>query len=63
MTKRGATMLVEVGTTLAYDPQLDVTNDLLAATNAALTSLQTVAPVQAPPAAPAPAAAGAPAGR
>ena len=63
MTKRGATMLVEVGTTLAYDPQLDVTNDLLAATTAALTSLQTVAPVQAPPAAPAPAAAGAPAGR
>ncbi|MBC2650616.1 OmpH family outer membrane protein [Novosphingobium aerophilum] len=46
MTKRGATVLIEVGTTLAYDPQFDVTNDLLAAVNASLTSLQAVAPAQ-----------------
>lgn len=54
MTKRGASVLVEVGTTLAYDPQLDVTNDLLTALNGALTSLNAVAPAQ--PAAQAPAA-------
>ena len=54
MTKRGATVLVEVGTTLAYDPQFDVTNDLLAAVNASLTALQAVAPApQAAPSAPA----------
>ena len=55
MTKRGASVMVEVGQTLAYDPQFDVTNDLLAALNAVLPSLQTVAPAQ-PAAAPAPAA-------
>ena len=48
MTKRGANMLVEVGSTLAYDPQLDVTNDLLAAVNASLTTINPVAPAQAP---------------
>lgn len=53
MTKRGATVMVEVGQTLAYDPQLDVTNDLLAALNAVLPSLQTVAPAPAQAAAPA----------
>lgn len=47
MTKRGASVLVELGTTLAYDPKLDVTSDLLASVNASLTSLQTVAPPQA----------------
>lgn len=46
MTKRGANVLVETGTTLAYDPSLDVTNDLLAAVNAALTTLNPVAPAQ-----------------
>ncbi|MBC2668581.1 OmpH family outer membrane protein [Novosphingobium piscinae] len=66
MTKRGATVLVEVGTTLAYDPQFDVTNDLLAALNASLTTLQAVAPAQAAPGqtpAPAPAATPTPGGR
>ncbi len=48
MTKRGANLLVETGTTLAYDPQLDVTNDLLAAVNASLTTLNAVAPPPAP---------------
>lgn len=63
MTKRGATVLVEVGTTLAYDPQFDVTNDLLAAVNASLTSLQTVAPAQPQQPAPTQPPANAPAGR
>lgn len=63
MTKRGASMLVEVGTTLAYDPQLDVTNDLLTALNGALTSLNAVAPAQPAAPAPAPAASATPSGR
>jgi Skp family chaperone for outer membrane proteins len=51
MTRRGANMLVEMSSTLAYDPSLDVTADLLAALNAALPSLNTVAPAPAAPAA------------
>lgn len=58
MTKRGANMLVEVGTTLAYDPTLDVTNDLLAAVNSSLTTLNAVAPAQAPAGQQAPATSG-----
>lgn len=46
MTKRGASLLVEAGQALAYEPQLDVTNDLLAALNGQLSTLQTVAPAQ-----------------
>lgn len=44
MTKRGANVLVEVGQTLAYDPTLDVTGDVLTALNGALTTINTTAP-------------------
>ena len=44
MTRRGANMLIEVGTTLATGSTLDVTNDILAALNTALPSVQTNAP-------------------
>jgi outer membrane protein len=44
MQKRGATVLMEVGSTLATSASVDVTNDVLAALNAALPSLQTTAP-------------------
>lgn len=59
MTKRGANVLVEAGQTLARDPSLDITNDILASLNASLTTIATTAP--APQAAPAPAPA--PSGR
>ena len=49
MTRRGANLMVEVGTTLASGASLDVTNDVLAALNAALPSVQTTAPAQAAP--------------
>ncbi|HVM23494.1 MAG TPA: OmpH family outer membrane protein [Sphingomicrobium sp.] len=48
MQRRGANMLVEIGTTLASGQALDVTNDVLAALNAALPSIQTTAPAQRP---------------
>ena len=44
MQKRGANIMVETGTTLARGASLDVTNDVLAALNAALPSVQTTAP-------------------
>ena len=44
MTKRGANLMVEVGTTLASGKSLDVTSDVLAALNAALPSVATTAP-------------------
>jgi Skp family chaperone for outer membrane proteins len=44
MTKRGANVLVEVGQALAYDPALDITNDVLTALNGALPSINTTAP-------------------
>ena len=44
MQRRGANMMVEVGTTLATSSALDVTNDVLTALNAALPSVQTNAP-------------------
>jgi Skp family chaperone for outer membrane proteins len=49
MTRRGANLMVEVGTTLASGAALDVTNDVLAGLNAALPSVQTTAPAQAAP--------------
>ena len=49
MQRRGANMMVEVSTTLATAASLDVSNDVLAALNAALTSVQTTAPAQAAP--------------
>jgi Skp family chaperone for outer membrane proteins len=49
MTRRGANVMIEVGTTLASGASLDVTNDVLAALNAVLPSVQTTAPAQAAP--------------
>jgi Skp family chaperone for outer membrane proteins len=44
MTKRGANIMVEVGSTLATSASVDVTNDIVASLNAALPSIQTIAP-------------------
>ena len=41
MQRRGANVLLEQGATLASPPTLDVTNDVLAALNAALPSVST----------------------
>ena len=48
MQRRGANILVEIGTTLGSAATLDVTNDVLTALNAQLPSVATVAPA-APP--------------
>lgn len=48
--KRGATILVELGTTLASAPAIDVSNDVTAALNVALPTISTNPPAQ--PAAP-----------
>jgi hypothetical protein len=50
MQKRGANIMVEVGSTLATAQALDVTNDVLAAINAQLPSVSTTAPAAAAPA-------------
>ena len=47
MQKRGANLMVEIGTTLASGSTLDVTNDVLAALNTALPTISTTAPAQA----------------
>jgi outer membrane protein len=47
MQRRGANVLVEQGATLATASNLEVTNDVLAALNAALPTLQTTAPAPA----------------
>jgi Skp family chaperone for outer membrane proteins len=44
MQKRGANVLVEIGQTLASGAALDVTNDVVAGLNAALPTVQTIAP-------------------
>jgi Skp family chaperone for outer membrane proteins len=44
MQRRGANVMIEVGNTLATGSSLDVTNDVLAALNTALPSVQTTAP-------------------
>ncbi len=44
MQRRGANVLVETGATLATTTSVDVTNDVLAALNAALPSIATTAP-------------------
>jgi outer membrane protein len=44
MQRRGANLLVDVRATLATTPAVDVTNDVLAALNAALPSIATTAP-------------------
>jgi Skp family chaperone for outer membrane proteins len=47
MQRRGANIMVETGTTLATSTNVDVTNDVLAALNAAMPTIQTQAPAQA----------------
>jgi outer membrane protein len=49
MQRRGANLLVEVGTTLATSQSVDVTNDVLAALNTALPTIVTQAPAQPKP--------------
>jgi len=44
MQRRGANVLVETGATLATSSNVDVTNDVLAALNAALPTIATTAP-------------------
>ena len=46
MQKRGANIMVDIGTTLASGSSLDVTNDVLTVLNAALPSISTTAPAQ-----------------
>ena len=46
MQRRGANMMVEIGQTLASGASLDVTNDVIAALNTALPTIQTTAPAQ-----------------
>jgi outer membrane protein len=47
MQKRGANVMVEVGSTLATSSSLDVSNDVLASLNVALPTVQTTAPAAA----------------
>jgi outer membrane protein len=49
MQRRGANVLMETGSTLATTTSVDVTNDVLAALNTALPTIQTIAPAQAKP--------------
>lgn len=49
MQRRGANIMVETGTTLATTTAVDVTNDVLAALNTSMPTLQTTAPAQATP--------------
>src|SRR5438552_1087551 len=49
MQRRGANLLVDVGSTLATSSNLDVSNDVLAALNAAMPTIQTTAPAQQQP--------------
>jgi Skp family chaperone for outer membrane proteins len=46
MQRRGANVMVEIGQTLASGSNLDVTNDVLTALNAALPTIRTTAPAQ-----------------
>lgn len=49
MQRRGANVMVEIGSTLASGSSLDVSNDVVTALNAALPTLNTTAPAQAQP--------------
>jgi outer membrane protein len=46
MQRRGANIMVETGSTLATTTTVDVSNDVLAALNTAMPTLQTTAPAQ-----------------
>jgi outer membrane protein len=52
MQRRGANIMLEVGATLASGTSVDVTNDVLAALNTALPTIQVNAPAQTQPAKP-----------
>ena len=47
MQRRGANVMVEVGSTLAASNSVDVTNDVLSGLNSALPTISTTAPAQA----------------
>jgi outer membrane protein len=47
MQRRGANLMIEVGSTLATGSSLDVTNDVLTALNTAMPTIQTTAPAAA----------------
>jgi len=47
MDRRGANVLMDSGAAIRYATTVDITNDVLAALNAALTSVATTAPAQA----------------
>jgi Skp family chaperone for outer membrane proteins len=49
MQRRGASVMVEMGATLATASQLDVTNDVLTALNTAMPSVSVTAPAQQQP--------------
>ena len=49
MQRRGATVLIETGATLATSQSVDVTNDILAGLNSSLPSIVTTAPAQQAP--------------
>jgi outer membrane protein len=49
MQRRGATIMLEQGSTLAASNTVNVTNDVVAALNTALPSIQTTAPAQQQP--------------
>ncbi len=44
MQRRGANVMIEMGSTLATATSVDVTNDILAALNTALPTIATTAP-------------------
>jgi Skp family chaperone for outer membrane proteins len=46
MQRRGANVMLEMGSTLATSASIDVSNDVLAALNTGLPSIRTVAPAQ-----------------
>ena len=46
MERRGANVLMDTGSAIRFATTLDITNDVLAALNAALTSVTTTAPAQ-----------------
>jgi Skp family chaperone for outer membrane proteins len=46
MTRRGANVMLESGSTLATATRVDVTNDVLAGLNGSLTTISTTAPAQ-----------------
>ncbi|MDQ3078074.1 MAG: OmpH family outer membrane protein [Pseudomonadota bacterium] len=49
MTRRGANVMFDAATVIQSAPGVDVTNDVIAALNATLTSVATTAPAQAAP--------------